>query len=82
MMSRNAEGQIKLCGFFSNQERRCTNMRVSHQDGSSKTCLEARTEVLTTGRATVPDPLVENTNDVQNTAEHPEHPVYFGIILL
>lgn len=57
-------------------------MEVSHQDGSSKSCLEARTKVLTSGRITVPDPLVENANDIQNTTKHPKHPADFGIILL
>lgn len=84
MIPRNAEGQIKLCGgfFFFQIKKRCTNMEVSHQDGSSKSCLEARTKVLTSGRITVPDPLVENANDIQNTTKHPKHPADFGIILL
>ena len=81
MISRNAQGQIKLCFFF-NQGRRQTNMEVSHQDSSLKSHLETRTKILTSRTITVPNPLAENTNGIQSTTKHPKHPANFGITLL
>lgn len=55
-------------------------MKESHQDSSIKSHLE--TKILTSWPVTVPNPLVENTNSIQSTRNHPKHSANFGITLL